>query len=504
VIELDAYASVADLIHAAISANGGAATLKEVSKLPRHPFYGDCILSTIPVIDHVIPTPHMPVLVNVLQIYEVCDRNGRIAYRRADGSRLITTNDHWKSQVRHALYTGGRFERVPGNGEFWQLSQPFRETTAEIVKVLVRTDDPTCNVRASLSLPSSTGKPPASESLAVPSSRRQRRKRAMAGGPLDPGTTASLEAGICDSVNHDFTSGLGRQRDASARRQRAKAVEAFGPPDNHSTQDEAGDEVNELPTLRRGSRRTSWKKSSTPYLGASSDGYVGTLPLQDEQLSSGMRSAEMIRDSTDPSNLRWGSTGLRSTIIIAADSSMSAGRTPVVPPSAAAKARAGSAEADSNPLHSWLARGPWEPRPCDPVGPPLKRQAKQTPGCAAAVQTPNVPQDFAAHMTPPFMAQWAQALQHMHEVALAQQDAKVQEAQQHSTYPPMAMLPSYLPGLLAAAAPFMGSQQVQQELHKQMEAVFLGNRTEHEQSGPRNEAKQDVEAVPVEDGSVVQ
>jgi hypothetical protein len=41
----------------------------------------------------------------------VCQTNGRIAYKRAGGSRLITANDHWKSQIRHALYTGGRFQR---------------------------------------------------------------------------------------------------------------------------------------------------------------------------------------------------------------------------------------------------------------------------------------------------------------------------------------------------------------------------------------------------------
>jgi hypothetical protein len=45
------------------------------------------------------------------QIYGVCQSNGRIAYKRAGGSRLITSNDHWKSQMRHALYTGDRFQR---------------------------------------------------------------------------------------------------------------------------------------------------------------------------------------------------------------------------------------------------------------------------------------------------------------------------------------------------------------------------------------------------------
>ena len=53
------------------------------------------------------------------QIYEVCASNGRIAYKRAGGSRLITANDHWKSQIRHALYTGDRFQRWVGGWAGW-------------------------------------------------------------------------------------------------------------------------------------------------------------------------------------------------------------------------------------------------------------------------------------------------------------------------------------------------------------------------------------------------
>ena len=50
------------------------------------------------------------------QIYAVCQSNGRIAYKRAGGSRLITHNEHWKSQIRHALYTGERFQRCASRG----------------------------------------------------------------------------------------------------------------------------------------------------------------------------------------------------------------------------------------------------------------------------------------------------------------------------------------------------------------------------------------------------
>ncbi|KAL3152622.1 hypothetical protein ABBQ32_001639 [Trebouxia sp. C0010 RCD-2024] len=43
------------------------------------------------------------------EIYKACQLHGRIAYKRSGGSRLITHNDHWKSQIRHALYTCDRF-----------------------------------------------------------------------------------------------------------------------------------------------------------------------------------------------------------------------------------------------------------------------------------------------------------------------------------------------------------------------------------------------------------
>ena len=39
------------------------------------------------------------------------------------GSRLLTANEHWKSQIRHALYTSPRFKRVD-DGEAWSVSNP--------------------------------------------------------------------------------------------------------------------------------------------------------------------------------------------------------------------------------------------------------------------------------------------------------------------------------------------------------------------------------------------
>ena len=56
-------------------------------------------------------------LVACLQIYEACKERGRIAYKRSGGSRLITHNEHWKSQIRHALYTSDRFVRCSAECE---------------------------------------------------------------------------------------------------------------------------------------------------------------------------------------------------------------------------------------------------------------------------------------------------------------------------------------------------------------------------------------------------
>ena len=39
------------------------------------------------------------------------------------GSRLLTANEHWKSQIRHALYTSPRFKRVD-DGEAWSVANP--------------------------------------------------------------------------------------------------------------------------------------------------------------------------------------------------------------------------------------------------------------------------------------------------------------------------------------------------------------------------------------------
>lgn len=97
--EEEAFSSVHDMIHAAVASHGNRATLR--------------------------------------QIYLACQARGRIAYRRSGGSRLITHNEHWKSQIRHALYTSSRFERTGADGELWEVTEPFAGKGFQVTKVLV-------------------------------------------------------------------------------------------------------------------------------------------------------------------------------------------------------------------------------------------------------------------------------------------------------------------------------------------------------------------------------
>jgi len=99
-----AFVSVHDLIHAAIVSCGGNASLR--------------------------------------QIYAFSEQNGRIAYKRSEGSRLITTNNHWKSQIRHALYTStGRFYRVNG-GDCWAMCAGSATTAPVMTTVLASPPPP--------------------------------------------------------------------------------------------------------------------------------------------------------------------------------------------------------------------------------------------------------------------------------------------------------------------------------------------------------------------------
>ncbi|KFM26808.1 hypothetical protein F751_0740 [Auxenochlorella protothecoides] len=103
VLEVEAFGSVQDLIHASIASRGGQASLAH--------------------------------------IYQLCHSRGRVAYRRSGGSRLITQNEHWKSQIRHTLYTNPRFERCPDDPDMWRLTPGKTISPPSIVRVLVRTDE---------------------------------------------------------------------------------------------------------------------------------------------------------------------------------------------------------------------------------------------------------------------------------------------------------------------------------------------------------------------------
>lgn len=71
-------------------------------------------------------------------IYSICQREGRIASKHGGASRLITANEHWKSQIRHALYTSPRFRRL-GN-EDWGVS-PGHQIMPDTTTVLVSRDE---------------------------------------------------------------------------------------------------------------------------------------------------------------------------------------------------------------------------------------------------------------------------------------------------------------------------------------------------------------------------
>ena len=78
-----AFMSVHDMIHAAIAAYGTRASLKE--------------------------------------IYAFCEIHGRIIYKKTGGSRWIAENQHYKSQIRHALYTSGKFARCANQHDHWEV-----------------------------------------------------------------------------------------------------------------------------------------------------------------------------------------------------------------------------------------------------------------------------------------------------------------------------------------------------------------------------------------------
>ena len=72
------------------------------------------------------------------EIYSICEKHGRIAHKHNRKSRLITSNVHWKSQVRHALYTSKRFTRTESKGEQsdrWRVVPQFENAPVHTVVV---------------------------------------------------------------------------------------------------------------------------------------------------------------------------------------------------------------------------------------------------------------------------------------------------------------------------------------------------------------------------------
>lgn len=89
----DVYASVQDMIHATIVYHGHRANLKEV--------------------------------------YAACKTMGRIVCRKTGGWRWIGDNEHWKSQVRHTLYTSDRFARTENNPDYWEVTADYVSKTPQ-------------------------------------------------------------------------------------------------------------------------------------------------------------------------------------------------------------------------------------------------------------------------------------------------------------------------------------------------------------------------------------
>lgn len=399
-------------------------------------------------------------------------------------------------------------------------------------------------------------------------SARQRRKR---NGTSPTAATASIEAmcdSIDPSAAAATAPGAGagamRAPDCSLR-QRGGRLGAgdSNAPDNHSTQDddENFDEVRGLPRVssraKRVSRKPSWKVANASEddeeaaaLGGGGGGGFYRAPWappyqynnnsnnqaikhefrEDKLYNYGAQNTtatahlhQASKDSADPSTLRWGSTCLRSTYIISAtageSSGLSAGRTPLIPGRRAlggiGRVRDTSAEADSAPMkkyrqtHAVLPSGTGN-TDRDPVPPSSKRQTVGVPphSTKGALPTPQARvEGGTAQMTPPFISQWAEAMQHhLEEAAAVAQQRKQTTAGGPSTrtaavtageaaaaamtagwpyagapgaipglsagLPPMVMLPAMLPGLLAAAAPFFSNQQAQQQMQQQMQAIM--------------------------------
>lgn len=108
-------------------------------------------------------------------IYSICQRAGRIASKHGGGSRLITANEHWKSQIRHALYTSPRFKRI-GSDDWGVAAGHLNAPDTTVVYVSKEEREKEAHSALGVKMPSS----PSKRRRASSQSRAQPRSRAQA------------------------------------------------------------------------------------------------------------------------------------------------------------------------------------------------------------------------------------------------------------------------------------------------------------------------------------
>lgn len=364
---MDAFGSVHDLIHAAIESNGGAGTLKD--------------------------------------IYEVCRNDGRIAYKRAGGSRLITSNDHWKSQIRHALYTGERFQRVPGSGELWQLVSAWAPRPPSLVRVLVRADEAHVNATRTTSR-ATTNNNKHKQPTSVRGHHHQRKRNSSA---ITPARCQDDDDDDEDWEDPHFHFETRKSAPAHVARKNTAAKSQKCAVMSHAGSAPAVLATSEFvsPALRPVGRLRNLSDHYTP------------APVN------ALSSLREILDQKDPSDLRWGATGLRSAIIISPEALQ--GKSPRLQ----------------------LTRGGATPIVDTSFKPPqsvLKQQPILAP--ASAVQA-------AAMLTPGFMPGWAELWKYMSTAAQHVQHQQQQQQQKLNSTPAPFPMPT-LPSMVAAGSTFSG------------------------------------------------
>ncbi|XP_075264833.1 uncharacterized protein LOC142356990 isoform X2 [Convolutriloba macropyga] len=185
VVQVEAFSSIHDMIHAAIL------------QFPPH--------------------------ASLQQIYHACQRRGRIAYKRSGGSRLITHNDNWKSQIRHALYTSGRFSRVQEGQDAWQLAKGNDSSEPSVTMVNILADD--LGASGSVCGEASHGGVAAEGEGAGMQVTSRTGAGTRNGGGVGPGSRSKAPAAAGGSGPTGKSSGI---RSTRSRRARTPAVRAFG------------------------------------------------------------------------------------------------------------------------------------------------------------------------------------------------------------------------------------------------------------------------------------